>query len=153
MVMMLKKPSQYDRVPLGLLGGVFCLLAVIPSGSVLGEQGVSQVQESKVEEGKNLKVGGESKTQRWTVPCEREDGSRGIFLVSSKVPRESSSLALDEDETVEVNAIEKPPTPNLTDPSPAPAESEEDPFGNPTLKCGRLLTLLAIFASGEFHSP
>lgn len=151
MVMMLKKPSQYDRVPLGLLGGVFCLLAVIPSGSVFGEQGVSQVQESKVSEDKDLKVGGESKTQRWTVPCEREDGSRGIFLVSSKVPREASSLVLDE--KVEVNAIEKPPTPNLTDRSPVSAESEEDPFGNPTLKCGRLLTLLAIFASGEFHSP
>ncbi len=150
MVMIVKKPSQYDRVSIGLLGVALCVFAVIPSGSVLGEDRVSQVQESKVGEEQTSVVRAKSQTHKWTVPCEREDGTQGIFRVSSNVADENSSLDFETD-TESAEIAEKPPTPNIQ--APVPSESEEDPFGNPTLKCGRLLTLLAIFAHGESQAP
>ncbi len=150
MVIIVKKPSQYDRVSIGLLGVALCVFAVIPSGSVLGEEVVLQVQESKVGMAQASGVRAKSKTHKWTVPCEREDGTQGIFRVSSNVTDEDSSLDL-ETNTESAEIAEKPPTPNIQD--PVPSESEEDPFGNPTLKCGRLLTLLAIFAHGKSLVP
>ncbi len=142
----------YHPVSTGILGLTLCFFVGIPSGSVIGQEIVSQFQDSEVAAGKASIARPTLKAQRWTVSCEREDGTQGIFRVSSNVPDEASSLDLGP-VTNTPGMVERPPSPNLKIETPTEDLKHEDPFGTPTLKCGRLLTLLAIFGSGEFQAP
>ena len=143
--------SHSYQVSVGILGIALCLSVVIPGEIVLGQEVGSHVQESEMVAGKNPNPG-KLKAKRWTVPCEREDGTKGIFRVSSNVTVEVSSLEFESDAEAD-DMVAKPPSPNLHAEISEEDSEDEDPFGNPTLKCGKLLTLLAIFASGEFQSP
>jgi hypothetical protein len=143
----MKSLSRKFKVSLDVMGVVFCLLIPSATGHVFGKEASSQTTESKVVSEKSTIPPGKSHGKRWTVHCEREDGSQGLFRVSSDVSDEASSLDL-ESQPAAGQVVENPPTPKIETES-APALKDEDPFGSPTLKCGRLLTLLAIFAIGE----
>lgn len=128
---------------------MLCLIAVIPSGSVLGEQLGSEGQKFGMHAEQDLVLGVEFKPQKWTVPCERDDGSQGIFLVSSKVPDVMSPQNLEQPAEVE-EMPEAPPSLNMNNAASVEPE-DDDPFGYPKLKCGKLLTLLSIFATTDSH--
>ena len=146
----MKSLISHHKISVGILGVVFCLVVLIPSGSVIGQSAVSHVQNPEVSAGEDPSLEGNPKAHTWRVPCEREDGTQGIFRISSKVTDEDSPLNF-ESKTETVEMAEMPPTPNIKEPTPV--APEEDPFGNPTLKCGRLLTLLAIFGTAESQTP
>lgn len=150
--MIVNTVSCHHQVSAGILGLTLCFFVVIPSGNVIGQEIVSQFQDSEAAAGKASTARPTLKAQRWTVSCEREDGTHGIFRVSSNVPDEASLLDL-EPGTNTPDMVERPPSPNLKIENPTEDLEHEDPFGTPTLKCGRLLTLLAIFGSGEFQAP
>lgn len=148
MEMIVKSLFHHKKMSVGILGVIFFLIVVIPSGSVVGQQVASPVQEPGNSPDQDISLREEPKAHTWTVPCEREDGTQGIFRVSSKVTDKESPLDL-ESTTETVDKVENPPSPNIKEPASAEDPKDEDPFGNPTLKCGRLLTLLAIFATAD----
>lgn len=151
MVTVFKWLSRPLQVSLGVVWALFCFFLFIATGSVFGKQGSSQVKESKEVSVDVGNMGEKPKPKSWTVHCEREDGTQGIFRVSSNLPQNASTgdpnaKAKAEKATQQAEAV--------TMENEAPANpDDEDPFGSPTLKCGRLLTLLAIFATAESASP
>lgn len=147
----MKRLSCNLKISLDVLGVVFCLLIASATGNVFGQETTSQTTESNGVSEKSSTPPEKAHGKRWTVHCEREDGSQGLFRVSSDVTDEASPLDLESNPESKPETgpmVEKPPIPNI-EIEPAAAPKDEDPFGSPTLKCGRLLTLLAIFASSE----
>ncbi len=125
--------SRNFCVARGISGVAFCLSVLFLNGSVLGQQVSSQVA---------------PKPQRWTILCERDDGTQGVFRVTSKVTNEVSSPLGPAKSAETGEATPESPSPEIEDETSA-NPGEDDPFGNPTLKCGRLLTLLAFFGTAE----
>ena len=88
-----------------------------------------------------------SKPKTWTVYCQREDGATSKFTVSAELSDQLEALQ---------NSAENK-TPQKTPVSSPSKEGQEvvldgtaqnlDPFEESKLKCGKLLTLLAIFAT------
>ena len=150
MVIIFKWLSRPFQVSLGILWAIFCFLLFMLTGSAFGKQASSHVEESKEVsvEAKNAKS--KAKPRSWTVHCEREDGTQGIFRVSSNVNDDASPLEPKPEAGTEEQAQEASSA--TTEEAPANPD-DEDPFGNPTLKCGRLLTLLSIFATAESLAP
>ncbi|MDT7043159.1 hypothetical protein [Candidatus Nitronereus thalassa] len=146
---MMKRCFCKFEVSLDVMGVVFCLLVSSATGDVLGQETSSQATQSEIATANSAISLGKSNGKRWTVHCEREDGSQGIFRVSSDITDEASPLDI-ESQPAAPQVAKAPPTPKpKIESEPAVAPKDEDPFGSPTLKCGRLLTLLAIFATGE----
>jgi hypothetical protein len=139
--------SRHLPTVLGLSGATLCLSVFFLTGNALGQQGSAPVVEKAMEQ--SGQAGAEAKPQRWTILCEREDGSQGVFRVSSKLTDKPEPL----EPTLPVEthqATQDSPAPEIED---EPSSMEEDPFGDPALKCGRLMTLLAFFGRQEFSTP
>ena len=144
MVMITKWLSRNLKVVLGMLWVALCLSVFSLLGSVLGQQTTSHAEKSEVASDKSAKVSVETKRQRWTIICEREDGTQGVFRILSNLTDETSPLErMPHAELGE--ATKESSSQEMEDETPAILE--EDPFGNPTLHCGRLLTLLALFGT------
>ena len=143
--------SRPFQVSVGVLWTAFCFFLFFATGGAFGKQASSQVEESKevsVEAGNS---NGNIKSRSWTVHCEREDGTQGIFRVSSNVHNESSPQEVESERQTEKVAHKA--TSESDGKTASPKADYEDPFGSPALKCGRLLTLLAIFATAESSAP
>ena len=150
MVMITKWLSRNLQVVLGMLWVVLCLSVFSLIGSVLGQQTTSHAEESEVASDKSAKVSVETKRQRWTIICEREDGTQGVFRILSNLTDEASPLEpMPHSETGE--ATKESSSQEMEDETPA--IPDEDPFGNPTLHCERLLTLLALFGAEDTSTP
>lgn len=150
MVILFKWLSRPLQVSVGLLWATFCFFLFIATGSAFGKPGSSHVEDSQemsVEAG-NSKA--KAKPRSWTVHCEREDGTQGIFRVSSNVKDQASPMEL-ESKAEKEEIPQEASTQKVEESSPNPDDA--DPFGSPSLKCGRLLTLLAIFATAESLAP
>jgi len=151
MVMIIKWLSRNFQVSLGMVWVALCLSVFALMGSVLGQQTPSNAEESEVASDKSAKTNVETKRQRWTILCEREDGTQGVFRILSNLNGEASPL----------EPMPHSETGETTKESSSQEEMEdeihetldEDPFGNPTLHCGRLLTLLALFGTEETSTP
>ncbi len=150
MPMILTRLSRTLQVTLGMAGAVLVVSVFCLSGSVMGQQAASLIEESEIHAETSATPSVEAKARRWTILCEREDGTQGIFRVSSNLPDDASPLK----GQLPVEMGEE-----STESSSQPLEDEfpevpdEDPFDDPTLKCGRLLSLLAIFATAESLDP
>ncbi len=150
MVMITKWLSRNFQVSLGMLWVALCLSVFALIGSVLGQQTSSNAEESEVASDKSAKTNVETKRQRWTILCEREDGTQGVFRILSNLADEASPLEpMPHSETGE--ATKESSSQEMED--EIPETLDEDPFGNPTLHCGRLLTLLALFGTEDTLTP
>jgi len=143
--------SHPFQVSVGLVWAICCCLVFIATGSVFGKQPSSPMDESKHISAVQGHAKGKPTPRRWTVLCERDDGTQGIFRVSSNLYDSSIPVP---------STVQGEPQEGVQDASSEPTGSEstmndehEDPFGSPTLKCGKLLTLLAIFATAEATVP
>ena len=148
----LQHMNNHRSLPKGILALVFGLFLLSNAELALSQEGSSPEEGLEAATSQAGNENAELKPKKWTVPCEREDGTQGIFQVSSNVPDENSPLDLEANPT-NGEMAEKPPAPNLQLEASVEESDDEDPFGSPTLKCGRLLTLLAIFASAEYFGP
>lgn len=138
--------SRNLKVALGMLGVALCLLVFSLLGNVLGQQTTSHPEKSEVASDKSAKVSVETKRQRWTIICEREDGTQGVFRILSNLTDETSPL--ERTPHAELGETTKESSSQEME-DETPAILDEDPFGNPTLHCGRLLTLLALFGTED----
>jgi len=146
MDMFTKWLSRNLHIPLGISGVAFCLSMMFFTGSLLSQQAPSLAEDGTLDQSGKAPV--ETTPQQWTILCEREDGTQGVFRISSKLTNTPSPLepAL----PAEIVPAQEHSPQEMKEESPA---IDEDPFGNPTLKCGRLLTLLAFFGSAETSNP
>ena len=150
MVMITKWLSRNLKGALGMLGVALCLLVFSLLGNVLGQQTTSHPEKSEVASDKSAKVSVETKRQRWTIICEREDGTQGVFRILSNLTDETSPL--ERTPHAELGeATKESSSQEMEDENPA--IPDEDPFGNPTLHCERLLTLLALFGTEDTLTP
>ncbi|MEC4672803.1 MAG: hypothetical protein VST68_01315 [Nitrospirota bacterium] len=91
-----------------------------------------------------------SKPKTWTVYCERKDGAKSKFTVSSELSEQiSASLKEDSAQKSSTKGTSKKEKEIALDAS----SKDSDPFGESTVKCGKLLTLLAIFATVHKQHP
>ncbi len=150
MVMITKWLAHNLQVALGMLWVVLFLSVFSLIGSVLGPQAPLHAEESDVASAKSANATVATKPQRWTILCERDDGTQGVFRILSNLTDEGSSLEpMSPAETGE--ATKESSSQEMEDETPE--IPDEDPFGNSTLHCGRLLTLLALFGTEETSTP
>ena len=150
MVMITKWLSRNLKGALGMLGVALCLLVFSLLGNVLGQQTTSHPEKSEVASDKSAKVSVETKRQRWTIICEREDGTQGVFRILSNLTDETSPL--ERTPHAELGEATKESSSQKVE-DEIPETLDEDPFGNSMLHCGRLLTLLALFGTEETSTP
>jgi len=85
-----------------------------------------------------------SKPKTWTVYCEREDGAKSKFTVSSELSEQISASLKENASKKSSTKIKSKDAKEIVLDVPS---KDSDPFGESTVKCGKLLTLLAIFAT------
>lgn len=91
-----------------------------------------------------------SKPKTWTVFCEREDGAKSKFTVSSELS-EQISASLEENSGQDSHKDLK--SGDAKEIFLDASSQNPDPFGESSVKCGKLLTLLAIFATVHKQHP
>lgn len=133
-------------------GLALCLSVLFLTGSLLSLQAPSHAEISTVAFDPSTSPPEEFKPQHWTIRCEREDGTQGVFRVSSRLTDQPAPI---EDALPPQSVLpQEPPAPNLGNKTP---ETFDDPFGDPigdpSLECGRLLTLLSLFGTPETSTP
>ena len=131
---------------LGMVWVVLCLSVFSLIGSMLGPQAPLHAEESEVSMDQSANDRVATKPQRWTIICEREDGTQGVFRILSNLTDETSPL--ERTPHAELGETTKESSSQEME-DETPAILDEDPFGNPTLHCGRLLTLLALFGTED----
>lgn len=88
-----------------------------------------------------------SKPKTWTVYCQREDGATSKFTVSAELSDQIESIQKSQEFKSLQNARAlQTPKEGKEIVLDGTAQSS-DPFEESKLKCGKLLTLLAIFAT------
>ena len=150
MIMITNWLSRNIQVSLGMVWVVLCLSVFSLIGSMLGPQVPSHAEESEISIDQSAHDRVATKPKRWTILCEREDGSQGVFRVLSNLTDKASPLDpasfAKTGETIKESSSQ-----NLED--EIPETLDEDPFGDPMLQCGRLLTLLALFRTEDTLTP
>ncbi len=150
MVMITKWLSRNLQVAFGMLWVVLCLSVFSLIGNVLGQQTTSHAEESDVASAKSANATVAPKIQRWTILCERDDGTQGVFHILSNLTDEA--LLLEHMPHTEAGeATKESSSQDMED--EIPDTLDEDPFGNSMLQCGRLLTFLVLFGTEETSTP
>ena len=91
-----------------------------------------------------------SKPKTWTVYCEREDGAKSKFTVSSELSEQiRASLKKNSEQDSHTESKSGDEKEIVLD----ELSQNSDPFGESTVECGKLLTLLAIFATIHKQHP
>ena len=88
-----------------------------------------------------------SKPKTWTVYCEREDGATSKFTVSAELSDQLEALQNSAEEKSRQKSKPDLPANEGQEVVLDRTAQNLDPFEESKLKCGKLLTLLAIFAT------
>ncbi len=150
MVVITKWLSRNLQVALGMLLVVLSLSVFSLIGSMLGPQAPSHAEEIEVSIDQSANDRVAAKPQRWTILCERDDGTQGVFRILSNLTDEASLI--DPVPFAQTGETSKESSSQEME-DEIPDTLDEDPFGDPMLHCERLLTLLALFGTEETPTP
>jgi hypothetical protein len=150
MVVITKWLSRNFQVALGMLWIVLSLSVFSLIGSMFGPQAPSHAEEFEVSIDQSASDRVATKPQQWTIFCERDDGTQGVFRILSNLTDEASLI--DPVPFAQTGETSKEPSSQEME-DEIPETLDEDPFGNSMLHCERLLTLLALFGTEDTLTP